>query len=140
MRRKLYVALCGLPDCGKSTFIKNFVKYVSNRDVSVDSLCDEEKKEMTIRSAQITCRCMELDYDFVFLDCPGHLELIDEIKKRAKAKMAIPQTIIIFYSNLLNFDTSTHAICFKFVNSVSKFLIHRFCFCVCMFTQNRTTC
>lgn len=80
MRRKLYVALCGLPDCGKSTFIKNFVKYVSNRDVSIDSLCDEEKKEMTIRSAQITCRCMELDYDFVFLDCPGHLELIDEIK------------------------------------------------------------
>lgn len=80
MRDKLYVALCGLPDCGKSTFIKHYVKQLTGRDVSVDSLCDEEKKEMTIRSAQIISRMKDSDYDVVFLDCPGHLELVDEIK------------------------------------------------------------
>ena len=69
MRKKLYVALCGIPDCGKSTFIKNFVKQISGRDVAVDSLCNEEIKEMTIRSAQIVCRHPALsDFDIVFLE------------------------------------------------------------------------
>ena len=80
MRKKNYISLCGLPDAGKSTFIRNFVKYATKRDVPVDSLCDEEVKEMTIRSAQILCRLPGSSYDIVFLDCPGHLELYDEIK------------------------------------------------------------
>lgn len=82
MRKKLYVALCGIPDCGKSTFIKNFVKQMTGRDVSVDSLCNEEIKEMTIRSAQIVCRHEAfIDFDIVFLDCPGHhMELREEIR------------------------------------------------------------
>ena len=80
MRKKLYISFCGLPDSGKSTLIKNFVKHVTLRDVAVDSLCDEEVKEMTIRSAQIFCRIPNSDYDIVFLDCPGHLELREEIK------------------------------------------------------------
>ena len=80
MRNKLYIALCGLPDSGKSTFIKHFTKHMTNRDVALDSLCNEEVDEMTIRSAQVVCRLPNRNSDIVFLDCPGHLEFIDEIR------------------------------------------------------------
>ena len=105
MRKKLYVALCGIPDCGKSTFIKNFVKQMSGRDVAVDSLCNEEIKEMTIRSAQIVCRHPALsDFDIVFLDCPGHLELRDEIRS-----CLTKADVVIILNNCENYIDDTRA-------------------------------
>ena len=41
LKKKIYVAVVGMPDCGKSTFIKNLVQYVTKRKVNVDSFCDE---------------------------------------------------------------------------------------------------
>ena len=51
LKKKIYVAVVGMPDCGKSTFIKNLVQYVTKRKVNVDSFCDEQALDMTIRSA-----------------------------------------------------------------------------------------
>ena len=105
MRNKLYVALCGIPDCGKSTFIKNFVKQMTGRDVAVDSLCNEEIKEMTIRSAQIVCRHPSFDnFDIVFLDCPGHLELRDEIRS-----CLTKADVVIILNNCENYIDDTRA-------------------------------
>lgn len=99
MRNKLYIALCGLPDSGKSTFIKHFTKHMTNRDVALDSLCNEEVDEMTIRSAQVVCRLPNRNSDIVFLDCPGHLEFIDEIRScLTKAH------VIIFIKNRKLYD------------------------------------
>ena len=81
LKNKIYIAVCGMPDCGKSTFIKHLTQYITKRKVAVDSFCDEQLMDMTIRSAQIFMRDNCIPYDLVFLDCPGHIfEYEDEVK------------------------------------------------------------
>lgn len=114
MRKKLYVALCGIPDCGKSTFIKNFVKRMTNRDVTVDSLCNEEIKEMTIRSAQIVCRHPLYNFDIVFLDCPGHLELREEIRS-----CLTKADVVIILNNCENYIDDSRAYANVIINELN---------------------
>lgn len=74
LKHKIYIAVCGIPDCGKSTFIKTLVTFMTNRTVDIDSFCNEQILDRTIRSSQIMYRDVTLPYDFVFLDCPGHID------------------------------------------------------------------
>lgn len=76
-KNKIYVAVCGLIDSGKSTFIKTASKLITGIDLPVDSLCDEHEKGITIRKSSILCTFK--DVDIVLLDCPGHKEYKDEI-------------------------------------------------------------
>lgn len=91
LKKKVYVAVVGMPDCGKSTFIKGIVKHITQRDVPIDSFCNEQQLDMTIRSAQVFLRDKMLPYDIVFLDCPGHIfEFADEAESvLSKAHMCI---------------------------------------------------
>lgn len=91
LKKKIYVAVVGMPDCGKSTFIKNIVYFISKRNVAVDSFCDEQQLDMTIRSAQIFFRDKSIPYDIVFLDCPGH---IFEYEAEAKSVLSKAHFII----------------------------------------------
>lgn len=77
--KKVYIAVCGLPDSGKSTFIKNATKYFSGRDVNPDALCEEQKTGRTITNTKVSCPCKHIKTDYVFIDCPGHLEYYPEI-------------------------------------------------------------
>lgn len=74
LKHKIYIAVCGIPDCGKSTFIKTLVTYMTNRIVDIDSFCNEQVLDRTIRSSQIVYRDVTLPFDYVFLDCPGHID------------------------------------------------------------------
>lgn len=76
-KNKLYIAVCGLIDSGKSTFIKTAVKLLNNMDLPIDSLCDEHERGITIKQSSIACPYHGID--FVFLDCPGHKEYSEEI-------------------------------------------------------------
>lgn len=91
LKKKIYVAVVGMPDCGKSTFIKNIVQFITKRTVNVDSFCDEQQLDMTIRSAQIFFRDKSIPYDIVFLDCPGH---IFEYEAEAKSVLSKAHFII----------------------------------------------
>lgn len=96
LKPKIYVACVGMPDCGKSTFIRGIVKYNTQRDVPVDSFCDEQQLDMTIRSAQIFLRDKNLPYDIVFLDCPGH---IFEFEKEAISVLSKAHFCIRIYNS-----------------------------------------
>lgn len=74
VKNKVYIAICGIPDCGKSTFIKTLVEYITKRHVDIDSFCNEQVLDRTIRSSQIMFRDKDLSVDYVFLDCPGHID------------------------------------------------------------------
>ena len=107
LKKKIYVAVVGMPDCGKSTFIKGIVKHITQRDVPVDSFCNEQQLDMTIRSAQVFLRDRHLPYDIVFLDCPGHIfEFADEAESvLSKAHICVQilndkQNEVVPYSNL----------------------------------------
>lgn len=75
---KIYVAVCGLVDSGKSTLIKTATEVLSGRKILIDSLCNEQNKNITIKQASIDCPYKNID--IIFLDCPGHKEFKDEIK------------------------------------------------------------
>lgn len=78
MRNKVYIAVCGLVDSGKSTFIKYATKYISSRDVNPDALCLEEQTGKTITNTKVSCPISHKS-EIVFIDCPGHLEYVPEI-------------------------------------------------------------
>jgi len=86
LKRKIYCAVVGMPDCGKSTFIKSIIRKTTRRDVAVDSFCDEQAMDMTIRSAQLFLRDPGLPYDIVFLDCPGHIFEYEEEARSVLSK------------------------------------------------------
>lgn len=73
MKNKIYVAVVGSPDSGKSTFISRCLKLVG-KETHPDTLCDEHILERTIRSAQVVLHEHHSDSDIVFLDTPGHIE------------------------------------------------------------------
>lgn len=74
VKNKVYIAVCGIPDCGKSTFIKTLVEYMTKRKVDIDSFCNEQILDRTIRSSQLFFRDESMVVDYVFLDCPGHID------------------------------------------------------------------
>lgn len=74
MKNKIYIAVTGIPDCGKSTFIKNIIEETTKRNCNVDSFCDEQILNKTIRSSQLFLHDINNDYDIVLLDCPGHYD------------------------------------------------------------------
>ena len=77
-KKKLFIAVCGLVDSGKSTFIKTATELLSGFKTPLDALCDEHEKGITIRQASIFCPYK--GFDIVFLDCPGHKEFQSEIR------------------------------------------------------------
>lgn len=77
-KKKLFIAVCGLVDSGKSTFIKTATELLSGFKTPLDSLCNEHEKGITIRQASVFCPYK--GFDVVFLDCPGHKEFQSEIR------------------------------------------------------------
>lgn len=94
VKDKIYFAVCGMPDCGKSTFIKTLIEYITHRNVDIDSFCNEQILDRTIRSSQIILRDKKLKYDYVFLDCPGHIDDYPEEVESAISKCHIVLNII----------------------------------------------
>lgn len=85
------IAIIGLPDSGKSRFIQEYVKYYCGRDLSPDTLMEEvhysdgkdpygNPDTRTIKAAKVIVN--KKDWGSVCLmDCPGHLEYIDQIRQ-----------------------------------------------------------
>lgn len=88
---KLYIAVCGLVDSGKSTFIKTATQLLTGMDLPVDSLCNEREKGITIRMSSILCPYK--DVDIVFMDLPGHKEFKSEIASGLTKAAAIIEIV-----------------------------------------------
>lgn len=110
-RPKLYIAVCGLIDSGKSTLIKTATKLLSGLDVPIDSLCDEHEKGITIRQAAVHCPYKNVD--IIFLDCPGHKEFKEEIKSGLSKARVLFKLI-----DMTRFKESMEYI--KFINEVKS--------------------
>lgn len=84
------VAFIGIPDAGKSTLISSLVKHLHNKVVTPDTLMNEvhytDGKDIygnddtrTIRAAKILCSYK--DYELMLIDCPGHIEYMEQIQQ-----------------------------------------------------------
>lgn len=83
-REKIIIAVCGIPDTGKSTFIANAAKHLNGMEVQPDALCVEQQTGKTIATSFITTWGEEWQRDgktcdLVFVDCPGHAQFLPEI-------------------------------------------------------------
>ena len=88
--KQVRVAFIGIPDAGKSTVISSLIKYLHNKVISTDTLMNEvhytDGKDIygnddtrTIRAAKILCSYK--DYELMLIDCPGHLEYMEQIQQ-----------------------------------------------------------
>lgn len=83
-REKIIIAVCGIPDTGKSTFIVNAAKHLNGMEVQPDALCVEQQTGKTIATSFITTWGEQWERDgktcdLVFVDCPGHMQFLPEI-------------------------------------------------------------
>lgn len=88
--QQVRIAFIGIPDSGKSTLISSIIKYLYNKIINTDTLMNEvhytDGKDIygnndtrTIRAAKILCPYK--DYELMLIDCPGHIEYIEQIKQ-----------------------------------------------------------
>lgn len=84
------IAFVGIPDAGKSTLISSMIEYLHNKIVTPDTLMNEvhytngkdiygNTDTRTIRAAKILCSYK--DYELMLIDCPGHVEYMEQIKQ-----------------------------------------------------------
>lgn len=84
------VAFIGIPDAGKSTLISSIIKHLYNKIISPDTLMNEvhytdgkdiygNEDTRTIKAAKILCPYK--DYELMLIDCPGHIEYLEQIKQ-----------------------------------------------------------
>lgn len=78
MRKKIYIAVCGLVDSGKSSFIRKATEFIAGRELNPDALCVEQETGKTIVNTKVSCPLNDKE-EIVFIDCPGHLEYYPEI-------------------------------------------------------------
>lgn len=106
--KQIRIAVVGIPDCGKSTFIKEVVKLITNKELSPDTLMNEiqyskgkdiygNNDTRTIKAAKVFFKYKDLE--FCFYDCPGHLEYLEEIKQGLESASVI---IKILDNNRIN--------------------------------------
>lgn len=88
--KQLRIAVIGIPDSGKSTFIKNAVKVITGKCISPDTLMNEvhysDGKDIYGNNDTRTIKCAKIffkykDYEICMYDCPGHLEYNEQIKQ-----------------------------------------------------------
>lgn len=88
--KQVRIAFIGIPDAGKSTLISTLVKHLHNKVVKPDTLMNEvhytDGKDIygnddtrTIRAAKILCSYK--DYELMLIDCPGHIEYMEQIQQ-----------------------------------------------------------
>lgn len=88
------IAVIGMPDSGKSRFIQEYVKYYCGRDLSPDTLMNEvhysdgkdpygNPDTRTIKAAKVIINKKDWG-SLCLMDCPGHLEYIDQIRQCIK--------------------------------------------------------
>lgn len=96
------IAFIGMPDAGKSTVISSLVKYLHNKVISPDTLMNEvhwtDGKDIygnddtrTIRAAKILCPYK--DYELMLIDCPGHIEYINQIQQGLELANIVVQLV-----------------------------------------------
>ena len=100
------IAVVGSPDAGKSTFIKNLVKYIAGRELSPDTLMREvhwsDGRDPMGNPDTRTIKCAKIMFEyegneFCMYDCPGHLEYIDQIKQGINAA-----DVVLFIRNQMD--------------------------------------
>lgn len=88
------IAVIGMPDSGKSRFIQEYVKHYCGRDLSPDTLMNEvhysdgkdpygNPDTRTIKAAKVIINKKDWG-SLCLMDCPGHLEYIDQIRQCIK--------------------------------------------------------
>lgn len=88
------IAIIGMPDSGKSRFIQEYVKHYCGRDLSPDTLMNEvhysdgkdpygNPDTRTIKAAKVIINKKDWG-SLCLMDCPGHLEYIDQIRQCIK--------------------------------------------------------
>lgn len=88
------IAIIGMPDSGKSRFIQEYVKHYCGRDLSPDTLMNEvhysdgkdpygNPDTRTIKAAKVIINKKDWG-SLCLMDCPGHLEYIDQIRQCVK--------------------------------------------------------
>ena len=88
MLKQIRVAVIGMPDSGKSTFIKNILENVIGKTISIDTLMKEvhwsDGRDPYGNPDTRTIKCAKIffkygDYEYCFYDCPGHIEYDNQI-------------------------------------------------------------
>lgn len=88
--KQLRIAIVGLPDSGKSTFISFVVSKIAHRKINPDALMHEvhwsDGKDPYGNPDTRTIKCAKItfywdDIEIMMYDCPGHLEYKSQIKQ-----------------------------------------------------------
>lgn len=96
--RQIRIAVIGMPDSGKSTFIGTMLETVIGKRLSPDTLMDEvhwsDGKDPYGNPDTRTIKCAKILFlykglEFCFYDCPGHLEYAEQIGQGIKGAHCI---------------------------------------------------
>lgn len=113
------IAVVGLPDSGKSRFIQEFIKYTTGRTLFPDTLMSEvhysDGKDPYGNPDTRTIKAAKIFYNnesnsCCLIDCPGHLEYIDQIRQGVYQASFIVEII----------DTKRYKESIAYINEVEK--------------------
>lgn len=100
--KQIRIAVIGMPDAGKSTFIGTMLSTAIGKRLSPDTLMDEvhwsdgrdpygNPDTRTIKCAKILFKYK--DVEFCFYDCPGHIEYAEQIGQGIRGSHCIIKLI-----------------------------------------------
>lgn len=100
--KQIRVAVVGIPDCGKSTLVKEIIRVFTKRELPIDVLMNEshytDGKDIygnddsrTIKAAKVFFKYR--DVEICLYDCPGHLEYQEQIKQGLEGSSLVLKVI-----------------------------------------------
>lgn len=99
---QIRIAVIGMPDAGKSTFIGTMLETAIGKKLSPDTLMDEvhwsDGKDPYGNPDTRTIKCAKIlfkykDVEFCFYDCPGHIEYAEQIGQGIRGSHCIIKLI-----------------------------------------------